>query len=80
MNGESAAALLALPRPELTPENALVIAAWNFCGGWNPGLVGAAAAYYGIADVDFLIGQLLAVRDCMSEHREALEKSGSSNA
>lgn len=60
---------LGIPRPDITPENELVIAAWNFCGGWNPALIPAAAAYYGIADVDCLIEQLLAMRDCANEAR-----------
>ena len=46
-----------------------MILVWNFCGGWNPALIETAAAYYGIADLDFLIEQVLALRDCSDEHQ-----------
>jgi len=57
--------------PALTPGNELVFAAWRFCGGWNPTLVPAAAAYYGIEDIDCLLSQLLAMRDLIEQHRAA---------
>lgn len=76
MNGEDAGAQFGIARPAITPENELVILAWNFCGGWNPGLIEAAAAYYGIADLDALIDLLLAMRDFIQERAEALRKLG----
>jgi hypothetical protein len=42
-----------------------------FCGGWNPAAVPAAAAYYGIRDLDWLISQLIALRDAVRAHRAA---------
>ena len=78
MNGESGGALLGLSpekwlasRPALTLENDLVAEAWLFCGGWNPALIATAAAFYGIADIDWLISQLIALRDAVAAHRAA---------
>lgn len=68
---EAALAQLGIPRPNITSENDLIISAWNFCGGWNPALIDSAAAFYGIADIDLLIEQLLAMRDCVNERQQA---------
>lgn len=75
MNNESGGALLGVEgdgAPGLALENELALAAWSFCGGWNPALIPAAAAFYGIADVELLTVQLLAVRDAIAAHREAV--------
>ena len=78
MNGESGGALLGMKReqwlasrPALTLENELVSEAWLFCGGWNPALIPAAAAFYGIADIEWLTGQLVALRDAVRAHQQA---------
>jgi hypothetical protein len=46
-----------------------VLQAWHFCQGWNPALIPAAAAFYDMRDLDFLVEQLLLVRDKLGEHR-----------
>jgi len=78
LNGEAAGALLGVSleqwsatRPALTPENDLIQDVWTFCGGWNPAAVPAAAAFYGIQDLDWLISQLIALRDAVRAHRAA---------
>ena len=78
MNGEAGGALIGLSkdewsarRPALTPENDLVQDAWLFCGGWNPPLIGGAAAFYGIEDIDWLTSQLMALRDAVRAHQAA---------
>jgi hypothetical protein len=53
----------------ITPDNELVLQAWHFCQGWNPALIPAAAAFYDVRDLDFLVEQLLLVRDKLAEHR-----------
>lgn len=63
-------------RPALAPENELVIKVWNFCGGWNPVAVPLAAAFYDIDDADFLLEQLMVVRDKLAAHQDALRGSG----
>jgi hypothetical protein len=48
--------------PPLTRENDQVVRAWHFCGGWKPELIGYAAAYLGVRDIEFLTRQLLELR------------------
>lgn len=57
--------------PELTPENQQVLRVWEFCQGWSPADIPAAAAFYGITDMDFLMTQLLVLRDKIARHQEA---------
>ena len=83
MNGEDAGALLGFnkeqwlaARPALTPENELIPDVWAFCGGWNPAAIPAAAAYYGIHDLDWLLSQLIALRDAVAAHRAAQAAGG----
>jgi len=78
LNGESGGALLGLSpekwlasRPALTLENEIVAEAWLFCGGWNPALIATAAAFYGIDNIDWLTGQLMALRDAVRAHQQA---------
>lgn len=49
-------------RPELTPEGEIALECWKFCDGWHPDLIGYAAAYYGVDDVDMLTEALLTIR------------------
>lgn len=63
-------------RPALTHENELVIRVWNFCGGWNPVAVPVAAAFYDIDDADFLLEQLMLMRDKLAAHQDARRDTG----
>jgi len=65
-------------RPALTPENELVSDVWAFCGGWNPAVIPAAAAFYGVDDLDWLLSQLIALRDAVAAHRAAQDAAGRS--
>jgi hypothetical protein len=58
-------------RPGISPYNELVLMVWRFCGGWNPERAAIAAAYYGIDDVDTLLGQLLAIDSALIAHKAA---------
>jgi hypothetical protein len=58
-------------RPELTPENQQVLQVWDFCQGWNPEQIPIAAAFFEISDLDFLMTQLLVLRERIARHQEA---------
>lgn len=58
-------------RPALTPQNQQVLQVWDFCEGWNPAQIPAAAAFFGITDLDFLMTQLLVLREKITRHQQA---------
>jgi hypothetical protein len=57
-------------RPALTPGNALVLDVWAWCGGWNPALIPAAAAWHDIEDLDMLVELLLTLRELTGAKRK----------
>jgi hypothetical protein len=50
-------------RPKLSAVNGRVFEVWNFCDGWQPALVPLAMAYHGLSDIDFVLWQLMVIRD-----------------
>lgn len=56
---------------ELSAANERVLAVWEFCGGWKPDLLPLAVAWCGVEDADFLIGQLILMRDRIADHARA---------
>lgn len=48
---------------------------WRFCGGWHPERLPLAAEYYGVEDVDLLIGQLIALNEAISAYHAVQAKA-----
>ena len=66
----AAAALISLPRPELSPENTLAIAAWNFCGGWFPERIDLYEALHGIDNMAELIELMAVISDHVNSPKD----------
>lgn len=66
----------AAKRPALTRDNEVVLEVWRFCGGWQPGILPLAAVYHGAEDLDFLVSQLLTLRDLIEAHHAAQIEGG----
>lgn len=62
-------------RQPLSAENEVVLDVWRFCGGWNPAVLPIAAEFYGVEDVEFLIVQLIVLRDTIDAHRAAQRRA-----
>lgn len=61
-------------RPTLSRDNELVLEIWNFCDGWNPAAYPLAFAYYSVSDPEFVLTQLLVLRERIGAYRAAQQE------
>jgi hypothetical protein len=61
-------------RPELSPQNELVLAVWSFCRGWEPAAFALAFEHFGVADSDYMLEALSAMRERIDAHKALQRK------